>query len=294
MKKLLIVAASCMALQFPTVVLAEEVGNNSASVAVCGVNTDEAVFEDIQGDVISLEIEEKYREIVTEFYEKGINLDISLEEYADLINQGKKINYNKYTSKNKNSSDAEISLYSSGSDKYYYDTGTSCPAQVDYTGTRLLAMVSAGDIVYEDNGGLGITGHIAIVEGKFYSATQKKYYIRLVEAVSSGVCRGVLDATRCEEKRVSILKFKYGTPVSSDMKKKAINFAISQIGKPYDIDIRRKGYSSTQSGWYCSELVWAAYYNQGINIEKNNKGEPGITPHDILNSESLATSYYYK
>jgi len=41
--------------------------------------------------------------------------------------------------------------------------------------------------------------------------------------------------------------------------------------------------------WYCSELVWAVYYNLGIDIETTNLiNEPGITPRDIKNSSEVS------
>ncbi|MGN0593640.1 MAG: hypothetical protein ACI4I6_00645 [Hominimerdicola sp.] len=68
---------------------------------------------------------------------------------------------------------------SSNKNNYYYNTGTSCPKKASYGKhykipntnhyTRsLLKSVKKGDIIYEAAGGFGITGHIAIVEGKFY------------------------------------------------------------------------------------------------------------------------------
>ena len=41
----------------------------------------------------------------------------------------------------------------------------------------------------------------------------------------------------------------------------------------------------------CSQLVWAAYKNQGVDIECNGGpgGEPGVTPHDITENSSMVT-----
>ena len=57
--------------------------------------------------------------------------------------------------------------------------------------------------------------------------------------------------------------------------------------------------------WYCSEFVWAAYYNQGIDIDKNgwnyapwfpfqsvNMGVPTDPPFFVI--EELLTDYAYK
>lgn len=51
------------------------------------------------------------------------------------------------------------------------------------------------------------------------------------------------------------------------IKADAIQFALDQIGKPYDWDWLTKHSDHDASSWYCSELVWAAYINQGIDLE---------------------------
>jgi uncharacterized protein YycO len=51
-------------------------------------------------------------------------------------------------------------------------------------------------------------------------------------------------------------------------KLKAIEFAESQIGKPYLITFPKDPCPSSKE-WYCSELLWAAYLHQGIDIDKN-------------------------
>lgn len=155
-------------------------------------------------------------------------------------------------------------------------------------------MASAGNILYESAGGGGFTGHAAIVEGRFYDASQKKYYIRIVEAIDDGVVRSVLDSTRYKERGGHLLLFASGINVSSDVRKKAVDFAVSQIGKPYHLNLSRKGYSSSQPDWYCSELVWVSYYCQGVDIEAKGINEPGITPRDIYHSEKLVAVNVYK
>jgi hypothetical protein len=59
---------------------------------------------------------------------------------------------------------------------------------------------------------------------------------------------------------------------------KVINFAESQVGDRYNFDawiLGTKHYPFFATNWYCSELIWASYYNEGskpysINIEKND------------------------
>lgn len=172
---------------------------------------------------------------------------------------------------------------SSGGSSYYYNTGYNCPSEAKYSKYNLLDVVKKGDIIYEDNGGLGITGHIAIVDGIYTNSNGSKY-IRLIEAISNnlgGVTRSILDDTRVDEKDVTILRVSGAT---SSQKNAAVSFCRGEVGSEYRLDLA-KDTNSSETDWYCSELVWAAYKNQGIDIEVGGShGEPGVTPHDILDS----------
>lgn len=175
----------------------------------------------------------------------------------------------------------EESLQSSGGDKWYSNTGTSLPQAADYSRYNLLNIVKKGDIIFEAKGGLGITGHTAIVEGIYYSSTWQQYYIRVVEAIGEGVVRSVLDDERVEDKDVAVLRV---SGASDSQINGAVNFCLSQLGKGYSLDFQ-KDTSASEPDWYCSELVWAGYYIQGIDIETTGVyNEPGITPRDIRNS----------
>lgn len=143
-----------------------------------------------------------------------------------------------------------------------------------------------GDIVYEAQGGLGVTGHIAIVEGKYYSAEKKQYYVRLIEAIQQGVCRSVLVDQRVVDKTVTVYRV---TGASNAQKNAAVSFCRSQLGKKYHCDLSHDT-SASEKDWYCSELVWAAYKNQGIDIEtKGSVNEPGVTPRDIARASNHTT-----
>lgn len=48
---------------------------------------------------------------------------------------------------------------------------------------------------------------------------------------------------------------------------KAIDFAIRQIGKPYNINFTNKW---DVHSYYCSQLVWRSYYEAGIDIDNNS------------------------
>lgn len=182
---------------------------------------------------------------------------------------------------------------SSGGSTYYYNTGDSCPSKATYGKYNLLDVVKKGDIIYEANGGFGITGHIAIVDG-IYTKSDGSEYIRLIEAISNdygGVTKSILDDTRVDEKAVTILRVK-GT--TSDIIDNVVNFCCTEVGSSYNLDLA-KDTSSDETDWYCSELVWAAYKSQGIDIEVGGlHGEPGITPHDIVNGSKTYTISYSK
>jgi hypothetical protein len=45
-----------------------------------------------------------------------------------------------------------------------------------------------------------------------------------------------------------------------------------------------KNSSEHSENWYCSELVWASYYNNGINLDDNDDLENSVTPDDLMNS----------
>lgn len=238
-------------------------------------------------------------------------------DYAQTATSALNKNSYSYVSKTDSSSVEDFYKYnvnysssssSSSSSKhdYYYNTGTSCPKKAAY-GKKykapsakdnksnykysLLSSVKKGDIIYEAAGGYGITGHIAIVEGKFYDKQNKKYYIRIIEAIDKGVKRGILDDVRMKEKEVTVLRVKN---VNSKKIDKAVAFCKGQLNKKYFLDFK-KDTSKNEKDWYCSELVWAGYKNQGINIETTDRfNEPGITPRDILRSNKVYSVFKYK
>lgn len=184
--------------------------------------------------------------------------------------------------------DSSSSSSSSGDQAWYYNTGTELPQAANYSSNNLLAVAKKGDVLYEAAGFFGLTGHSAIVEGKFYSTSQNQYYIRIIEAISpGGVSRSVLDCTRLVDREGSLYRVSGATTEDID---NAVSFAISQLGKDYFLDLA-KDTSSTEANWYCSELVWAAYKNQGIDIEVSGSKDksPGIWPIDIVNDDE---TYY--
>jgi uncharacterized protein YycO len=79
-----------------------------------------------------------------------------------------------------------------------------------------------------------------------------------------------------------------------------VSFAESQIGKSYqDLNWRKPWSNRTKdpdinsSAWYCSELVWAAYFSVGIDIDKN-KWPPNVMPMEISSSKNVEMYPAYK
>lgn len=169
---------------------------------------------------------------------------------------------------------------------WYENTGTSIPEgkTPDYSQYNLLSAAQKGDIIYEAYGGYGITGHCAIVEGKFYDEASGHWYIRMIEATAPGVIRSILEDTCVNDWDVHLLRVPNATQEQIDH---AVDFCIGELGSTYNLDFAHD-YSADENDWYCSELVWAAYYNQGIDIEtKGFLNEPGITPRDIYRNSNL-------
>ena len=177
--------------------------------------------------------------------------------------------------------DPDPNTKSGNSGSWYYNTGTILPENADpvYGKTNLYETVEKGDIIFEANGGYGITGHTAIVEGKYYNAASGKKYIRIIEVISEGVVRSCLDETRAAERAAVILRVKGAAP---SVISGAVSFCAGQLGARYILDFQKDTDISEQD-WYCSELIWAAYYHQGIDLEGSGITEPGITPRDIKN-----------
>lgn len=239
------------------------------------------------------EIERLYESTVVMYYEQGECLDISIEDFTDLYNSHCLYKLEEYVTEFESKSLA-ISTYSSGSSSgdspYYYNTGKNGHSKSSYSKYDLLTQLKKGDHIYEANGGAGITGHSLIVEGKFYDAVNKKYYIRVIEAIDVGVVRSIFDDTRLDDKDAYIFR----TYATTSQKQRAVDFAILQLGKDYYLDLK-KDTSVYEEDWYCSELVWAAYKNQGVDLEKpTGTNEPGVTPRDISYSNACYSVSKYK
>ncbi|WDV44171.1 YiiX/YebB-like N1pC/P60 family cysteine hydrolase [Clostridiaceae bacterium M8S5] len=262
----------------------------SIVVSLSSLSTTIAWANTLQNDLRS-----SYNELTNYALENNIPLNMSYDQFAKEYNSGSYSSVKKYTDVYYNllkpslnnrfvpslTSDERISIRSSlGSPfSWQYNTGTSLPRKANYSKYNLLSVCQPGDLIYEAKGGFGITGHIAIVEGKFYDPILRQYYIRVIEANQYGVCRGVLDDDRIDRQNGHL----YRLPgIDNTMQNNIIYFCKGQLGKPYWLDLA-KDTGFYESNWYCSELAYAAYMNQGVNIEtKSFFNEPGVSPRDIM------------
>lgn len=204
------------------------------------------------------EMLQEYESLMSNFRNEGYNVYLPYEAFAEVYISGE---------------DIEVQPRSVTS-RWYDNIGDdenppSLPQAADYSDYNLLSKVQKGDIVQETDGGIAYyTGHIAIIQGKYYDSGYQQYYLRTIESGMSGVVYGVLDDSRYDYRGVNVY---YVTSASQTNKNAAVTFCYNQLGKPYDYAAVLTGIgncktSSDAESWYCSELVWAAYYNQGINL----------------------------
>lgn len=135
---------------------------------------------------------------------------------------------------------------------------------------------SKGDILIALD---SITDHVAIV---------KDTYI-VIEAHPKNPNGGVDYRDNNWTERYSRIKGMSVSGASSSEKTDAVDYAEGEIGDPYSLATTHW----TTDQWYCSKLVWRAWYEQGYDIE-GRKYEPRgshVTPGDILDSP-LTTVFY--
>jgi|GEM_PF-6124148 len=107
------------------------------------------------------------------------------------------------------------------------------------------------------------TGEGTVVESTKYIEWNNIYNMRVVNGVietplSKWLEKGELKVVRWVGT---------GDPVKdARVREYAVRWARSQKGKKYDINWTRKQAESWSPSWYCSEIVWAAYWHAGVAI----------------------------
>ena len=181
---------------------------------------------------------------------------------------------------------------------WYDNIGTSSPSlpqEAKYSQYNILSTVKKGDILQETDGLVAqFTGHIAVIQGKYWDSTYRQYYIRTIEAGAAGVVYGVLDDTRYDDRGIYM---HYVTNATATNISNALTFCQNQLGKGFNwgalTGIGSCSYLSSANTWYCTELACAAYYNQGINMY--GSGIPGniYMPADFAASPKLTSRSIY-
>lgn len=132
-------------------------------------------------------------------------------------------------------------------------------------------------------------GHVALVVEKNANSAYGNY-IKTIEVVGGGVQYGFLDDDRFINFGVEIYRPYLDYYGSINI---AIDFAKSQLGKPYSFDGKRTQTSPDSTKWYCSELVYAAYLSALVRVgDINSSGS--VMPYDILYCSNLyVVPFYY-
>lgn len=190
-------------------------------------------------------------------------------------------------------STSTIEQQSETTNEIVHNIGVSLPHAVDYSNSDLLKYVRRGDILLEafPDYNLGDNGTVAIVEGVFYDTNYEQEYIRLIEVTEFGVSRGLLTPNRFANNYGTIYRVKDATEAQIEY---ATLFCESQLGK----DFRLLGLKSPFKGkesWYPSELIWAAYYWQHIQLDsRTDEPEESMIPSGqlCLSPHCIATGSY--
>lgn len=236
----------------------------------------------------SNDIQHYYNELIEEIESSNINAyisysdycesfakrDISLEEFNNLLIQDM-INYPELFSNVQTFSNIDISgsWLASSPDADYILLNDENPAFTPDSQFRRIPIyggynghtfdystLQPGDIIVEN---VAPYGHAAIVVNTDHAA-DSCHYVQTVEAVGSGVHYGFLDDWRMVEYNVSIFRVENATFAQKNF---AVEFCLMQLGKPYSIDFTNVD-NSTADEWYCSELIYAAYYSSNVDIGK--------------------------
>lgn len=123
------------------------------------------------------------------------------------------------------------------------------------------SVVLDGDIIYEAEA--DDPKHVAFV---YNSRANSSYgsYIQTIESAPDKVQFGFLDDDRIVRKGVSV--YRIYRALELNVVSRAKKFIRKQVGKDYSYDFTKTDTSEDETAWYCSELVFAAYWAGGMNI----------------------------
>lgn len=120
-----------------------------------------------------------------------------------------------------------------------------------------LDKLEKGDIVVATGGPLA-----KLVPGRWNHAMMYIGDGQIIESAKNGVV--INDAEKINDKEKAAI---YRVDTDEGTKQEAIDFALNQLGKSYDLGWYSKDVND--SSYYCSELIWASYYSNGVDIDEN-------------------------
>lgn len=138
---------------------------------------------------------------------------------------------------------------------------------------------SYGDILINlisDSGSIGFAGHAGIVANNNWQTIES-----FAKDWSPIKKDGVQKYTNNWRRKGSLLYRPVGATISQY--KKAASYAESKVGKPYNWNFFDK---KTTNSFYCSQLVWLAWLDAGIDIEKGSFPNGVVSPADLANSSN--------
>lgn len=132
-----------------------------------------------------------------------------------------------------------------------------------------------------------LTGHAVIVDDSLANITEAVGNIPVIDSgkvIQTPLYKWLIDELKAGTIIYVVWPFKDGKFVSREMMGvEAGKYARMQIGKPYNWDFPDR---FTEEKFYCSQLCWRAWYNQGCRLDRDGKGI--IKPNDLLKEENEA------
>ena len=250
-------------------------------------------YYDYAGDQLS-EVGRSVPFSYEDFCEGYYTHDLSIADYTEMVVEYTINNYDVFSDNNAivpmDSSSSASADYILTSTTNYSPTPSSVFKRVPIYNSYDYSPLLKGDIVYETNTKFFDCGHNAIISDLGHSSFYGPY-IQTIEAVKPKVSYGFLDDDRMVQYAVVILRV---TNASTSDRSDAVYFCQGQVGKPYKLNTLRLNTSYNSDNWYCSELMYAAYYYTGIDVGvKKVDGSDeylslGCLPSDIYNSYNTA------
>lgn len=83
----------------------------------------------------------------------------------------------------------------------------------------------------------------------------------------------------------------YRVETSDAVKQAAVEFAVQQLGKPYDYswtNLWSGAKDVDSSSWYCSELIWAAYKISGVELDSERLSRRHVVPTELTETGNVS------